>query len=269
MTRTQEAWPAAVDPARRIGWSVEAHEEIDSTNERARALLETPNGAGVAVVAELQTAGRGRHGRTWSSPAGVNLMVSVGLRPAIAAADAWMLSAAAALALREACTRVLPAGVPVPGLKWPNDLVDDSGRKLAGILVETAVAGSRLEHAVIGTGVNVNWPRSAMPAEIAERAIALCDLAGATVDRVALLDAYLGELDRRVRALEAGESPLDAYRTASWLDGRRVRVAFGMRELEGRVTGIGSGGRLLLETDDGPIRLDHGEVLRVGAAVTS
>ncbi len=262
-TNSRASWETAADPNRRIGWSVEPHDAIGSTNDRARALLATPDGCGVAAVAELQTAGRGRQGRTWTSPSGVNLMVSIGLRPALAAADAWMLSAATALALREACARALPAGSDRPGLKWPNDVVDAGGRKLAGILVETAIAGDRLAQAVIGVGVNANWPRAAMPPELAERAISLCDLAGGAVDRVALLDAYLDELDRRVAALEAGESPLDAYRAASWLDGREVRVGVGSREIDGRVAGIGGGGQLLLETAEGRMRLEQGEVLRV------
>ena len=73
-------WTAAADPRRRIGHAVEFHPEIGSTNDRARELLET-DGAGIAVVTDLQTAGRGRRGRTWVSPAGVNLMCSVALRP--------------------------------------------------------------------------------------------------------------------------------------------------------------------------------------------
>ncbi len=260
-------WQTAADPRRRIGWSVEPHETIDSTNDRARALLATPDGCAVAVVAELQTAGRGRQGRTWTSPPGVNLMVSVGLRPALAAVDAWMLGAATALALREACERVLPRGADPPWLKWPNDVVDGEGRKIAGILVETAMAGDRLAQAVIGVGVNANWPRAEMPPGIRERAVSLCDLAGGAVDRVALLGAYLDQLDEWIAAVEGGASPLDAYREASWLDGRQVRVALGSREVEGRVAGIGVGGRLVLETDEGQLRLDHGEVLRVGSAI--
>jgi BirA family transcriptional regulator, biotin operon repressor / biotin---[acetyl-CoA-carboxylase] ligase len=264
MTTMQAPWGAAADPARRIGRAIEFHESIGSTNDRARALLAEPGGEGVAVVADLQTDGRGRHGRRWSSPAGVNLMVSVGLHPAIAAVDAWMLGATVALALREACEVTLGGGSSGTALKWPNDVVDAAGRKIAGILVETAVVDDRLGSAVVGTGVNVNWSRNTMPAEIADRAVALCDLAGSRVDRVALLGAYLAALDRRLTALEAGASPLDEYRAASWLDGRPVQVALGAGMLEGRVAGIGAGGTLLLETPAGTMALEHGEVLRVG-----
>jgi BirA family biotin operon repressor/biotin-[acetyl-CoA-carboxylase] ligase len=159
---------------------------------------------------------------------------------------------------------MLPAIPSTPWLKWPNDLVDAQGRKVAGILVETTLVGDRLESVVAGTGVNVNWSRAEMPAEIADRAIALCDLAGAPVDRVTLLGAYLAALDRRVGEIEAGASPLEAYRAASWLDGRPVVVTLGARTLEGRVAGIGARGTLLVETAAGRVPLEHGEVLRVG-----
>jgi BirA family biotin operon repressor/biotin-[acetyl-CoA-carboxylase] ligase len=269
MTTTHPDWQAAADPGRRIGRAVEFHGSIGSTNDRARALLARPEGAGVAVVADLQTEGRGRHGRSWASPAGLNLMVSLGLRPDMAAADAWKLGAVVALALRDACEASLPRGALDLALKWPNDVVDANGRKLAGILVETEVVGERLGSAVVGTGVNVNWSRAAMPAEIAERAVALCDLAGEPVDRVTLLGAYLAALDARVSRLEAGDSPLDAYRAASWLDGRTVQVAVGTRTLEGRVAGIGAGGTLLLETTAGTTALEHGEVVRVAAGTAA
>ena len=84
---TDAAWSAAADPSRRIGRAVEFHAEIDSTNDRAREALDEPGvGDGLAVVADLQTAGRGRRGRTWTSPSGVNLMLSVAVRPRIEAA---------------------------------------------------------------------------------------------------------------------------------------------------------------------------------------
>ncbi len=178
-----------------------------------------------------------------------------------------MLSAAAGLALRDACEDCVPGLRGTLGLKWPNDLVAPDGRKLAGILVETAIAGDRLTEVVIGAGVNVNWPGREMPPEIAGRAVSLQDLAGAPVDRVALLAAYLDALDAGVAALEAGSSPLEAYRAASWLDGRQARVAIGEREIDGRVVGIGAEGALLLECAGDVLRLEQGEVLRVGPAL--
>ena len=121
-----------------MGHAVEFHPEIGSTNDRARQALTEPTGDGLAVVADRQLAGRGRMGRTWLSPAGVNLLVSVGLRLDLPASRAWWL-AAAPLAVRE---RRAVVGLDHPlAIRWPNDLVTADGRKVAGLLVESQIDG--------------------------------------------------------------------------------------------------------------------------------
>jgi BirA family transcriptional regulator, biotin operon repressor / biotin---[acetyl-CoA-carboxylase] ligase len=257
MTDTLD-WSAAADPRRRIGHAVEYHASIGSTNDRARDLLAEPGGEGLAVVADLQTAGRGRRGRSWISPPGVNLMVSVGLWPRLAARDAWQLAAATSLAVREACRPWAELGV-----KWPNDLVDASGDKVAGLLLETTLDGERLATAVVGIGINVNWAKSQMPPEIADRAGSLSDVAGTQVDRVALLARLLAALDAEVAALGAGHSPLERYRAASVLDGWFVVVTAGSETIDGRVAGIDDGGSLLVDTLAGRRSIAYGEVLRI------
>jgi len=163
-------WSGAGDPGRRLGRTVEFHASIGSTNDRVWELLRH-GGEGTAVVADLQTAGRGRRGRKWTSPSGVNLMVSVGIRPRVAAADAWQLGAAMALAVLEACRSPLPQSLRDQlALKWPNDVVDERGRKLAGLLLETAITDERVSEAVLGVGMNINWRRAEMPAELVDRA---------------------------------------------------------------------------------------------------
>lgn len=251
-------WNAAADPARRIGHAVEAHAEIGSTNDRARLALDEPRGEGRAILAELQVAGRGRRGRTWQSPAGLNLTISVAVRPRLRAAAAGLLGAAAALAVRTAC---LPHAELA--IKWPNDLVDADGRKVAGLLLETALVEECVAHAVIGVGINVNWRREAMPTEVAATAVSLADLARHEVDRVALLGRLLGALDEEVTALERHESPIDRYRAAAWLDGRTVVVSLGDTEVEGVVLGMNDQGSLMLETDGGRLSLTIGEVVHV------
>ena len=257
-------WSNAGDAGRRLGRTVEFHASIGSTNDRSWEHLRQGE-EGSAVVADLQTAGRGRHGRTWSSPAGVNLMVSVGIRPDLDATDAWLLGAATALAVRDACRSVLPPMMRDGlGLKWPNDVVDGSGRKLAGLLLETAITGDRISEAVLGVGVNVNWPRTEMPSEIAGRATSLMDLGGGAVDRVALLRSYLIGLAGEVAGLEAGISPLERYRAASWLNGRDARISVGERVVAGRVRGVAGDGSLELETNGGVVTIAYGEVVQVG-----
>jgi len=251
-------WSVAADPSRRLGRAVEYHPAIGSTNDRARAALAEPNGEGLAVVADLQTAGRGRQGRGWLSPSGVNLMCSVGLRPHIPAAQAGLLGLAAAVAVREACRPWATLEI-----RWPNDLVAADGSKVAGLLIETAVDGEQISLAVLGIGINVNWRRADMPAGIAETATSLRDLTGASVDRVSLLTPLLAALDDEVRRLESGRSPVERYRAASWLDGRQVQIDLGDRQLGGFVAGIADDGSLLVDGPAGRVALDYGEVIRV------
>ncbi len=254
-------WTRAADPARRVGRIVEFHAEIGSTNDRARAALGQPGGDGLAVVTDLQTAGRGRRGRTWISPPGANLLFSVGLRPATASPLAGLLGIAAALSVRDACASFVPdAGLAI---RWPNDVVDRDGGKVAGLLVETALEGGELVEAVVGIGINVNWLPSEMPAEIEGRATSLLALSGTPIDRVELLRRALDALGAEVEALERGEAPLARLRASSWLDGRRIEVDTGAEMISGRAAGIADDGSLLLDTELGRIALSVGEVARV------
>lgn len=251
-------WSAAVRARARIGHTLEVHETIGSTNDRARELLFEAGGDGGVVLAEVQTAGRGRRGRAWISPAGVNLTLSVALRPALAAAEGWQLGLATALATLDACRTATPA--PALGLKWPNDIVAGNERKVAGLLIETVMSGERLIGAVLGIGINVNWRPSDMPAEIGRRATSLSSLAGADVDRAALLDRLLDALDDELVAVEAGRSPLARYRAACVTIGREVTVESAAGTLEGTAIGLDPHGALLLQTASGRVALSTGEV---------
>ncbi len=251
-------WNAAVRPGARIGHAIETHDSIGSTNDRALTALSEPDGEGRVILAELQVAGRGRRGRTWESPPGRNLTVSVALRPRLDASQAGRLGMAAALALRTACEPHAALAI-----KWPNDLVTADGRKVAGLLLETALRDEHLAHVVIGMGLNVNWRRTQMMPEIAASATSLLELTGHEVDRVDLLRCLLIALDDEVTALERDQSPLDRFRQASWLDGRAVAVSLGGERLEGRVLGVNEMGSLVLETDAGRRVLASGEVVRV------
>lgn len=260
-------WTGAADVARRVGRRIEHHASIGSTNDRAREVLREPGGDGLAVVADLQTAGRGRRGRSWLSPSGANLMVSVPLRTRLDPRAGALLGIATALAVRDACATVAPeAGLAI---RWPNDVVAADGAKLAGLLLETALEDGWLVEAVIGIGINTNWRRAEMPAEIAARATSLTDLVGTSVDRVALLGTLLDALDREIAALEAGDTPLPRLRAVSWLDGRRIELDLGGTMVEGRVAGIGDDGSLLLDGADGRTAYTVGEVVRVLDAATA
>jgi BirA family biotin operon repressor/biotin-[acetyl-CoA-carboxylase] ligase len=227
-------------PAREpLNIEVRWFDSLDSTN---RYLLdEARRGApeGLVVVADHQTEGRGRRGRSWVAPPGASLLVSVLLRPALAPERTQLVSMACGVALAEAIERV--AGF-VPALKWPNDLVVGD-RKLAGILAETDG-----DAVVVGAGVNVEWRE--FPPELAETATA-CNLeSGRSVDRRALLSAFLKELDHRYADLD--QLPGEYRRRLATL-GRRVRVERPDGDVVGRAVGVGDSGELLVEPDSGDV----------------
>lgn len=254
-------WSAAVRARARIGHTLEVHDSIGSTNDRARELLLEVGGDGGVVLAEVQTAGRGRRGRSWLSPSGLNLTLSVALRPALASADAWQLGLATALATLEACRGAAPASGL--GLKWPNDVVAADERKVAGLLLGTVMSGEQLTGAVLGMGINVNWRPSDMPAEIARQATSLSSLAGAEVDRVALLDRLLDSLDEELVGVEAGRSPLARYRAACVTLGRDVTVDTASGVVQGIAVDLDANGSLVIETDTGRVALSAGDVATV------
>lgn len=210
--------------------------EIDSTNryliDEARAGAET----GLVVVADHQTAGRGRLGRTWIAPPGASLLVSLLLRPTVTPDRRHVLVMAAGLAMAEAVEA--ETGV-VAGLKWPNDLLV-GGRKLAGILAEAA--GDAL---VVGIGVNIEWHE--VPADLAAIATA-CNLEGGRpTTRSAVLHAFLARYAERLDDLDGTRS---AYQARLVTLGRRVRVEQPNGVLTGVAIGVDPDGRLRLRTDD-------------------
>jgi BirA family biotin operon repressor/biotin-[acetyl-CoA-carboxylase] ligase len=257
-------WAAAERPGRRVGNRIEFHPEIGSTNDRARSALVDPELDGIAVVADRQLAGRGRMGRTWLSPAGENLLVSVGLRLDLPAERAWWLAAAAALAMRSAAEDAVGPGTTL-AVRWPNDLVTGDGLKVAGLLAETEIEGARVAWAVIGMGLNVNWRRADMPSDIAATATSLADLAGRTIDRVELLSALLGALDEEIGQVEAGSSPRVRFQSASWLTGREIEVETPAGRLSGVAGAITDTGGLVLDGPTIQTTVTVGEVIRVHA----
>jgi BirA family biotin operon repressor/biotin-[acetyl-CoA-carboxylase] ligase len=227
--------------------------ETGSTN---RDLLdEAAAGAaeGLVLVADHQTAGRGRLDRGWVAPPGASLLASVLLRPVLPTDDLFLVTLACALAAIDAADEV--AGIR-PGLKWPNDLVvvDDFSvtRKLAGILAESRVVDGRVEALVVGMGLNVNWPTD-LPADLASTAVALNHLTGSEVDLEMLVVAWLRRFDVHLSAVTGtGRAAfLDRIRTESATVGRAVRVDLAERSFAGVATGITDRGHLLVDPGNG------------------
>jgi len=227
----------------RVGRDVHYAATLESTNDTARELALAGTADGTVVVAEQQTRGRGRLGRSWESPPYRNLYLSVVLRPAIPAQQAPQLALVAGLATAEAVREWAPAAA----LKWPNDVVID-GRKVAGILTEMEAVGTDVRFVIVGIGVNVNTVAEDFPPELRDRAVGLCTAAGRAVDRAAVAVALLARLEARSDDFVAGGfAPLrPAWERLSCLGGRRVCVAEGAQRVEGVVAGL---------TDDGALRL--------------
>lgn len=229
--------------------------EADSTNNvvKRMALAGAPGGS--VCIAETQTAGKGRLGRAWCSPAGRGLWVSVLLRPQLPPERAPLLTLCAALAMAQAVRET--AGLDVK-IKWPNDLVYQ-GRKLCGILLEIGADPDAIEYVVVGTGLNVL--DGAYPPELAERAAAVAEFTAPPLRRTILVH-YLAALEALVDRLEREgfEGIAAAYQAGSCTLGSRVSVS-GSVALTGVAEAIDDGGALLVRTEDGTLhRVLSGDV---------
>jgi BirA family biotin operon repressor/biotin-[acetyl-CoA-carboxylase] ligase len=246
----------------------ERFERIGSTNDAVRAWL----AAGVAevclAVADEQTAGRGRAGRTWTAPPGAALLLSVGFRPTwLEPGHAWRLAAVTSLAMVDAVEDIAGLRDRAIRLKWPNDLVVEEDapehpgtgfgggpiRKLGGVLGESDGLGTGDPRVVVGIGVNAGWDRADFPTEIAPAMTSLGEASGGRpIDREALMDGFLLRLEPRVEALRAGRFPVDDWFARQVTTGRLVRLAEHGREPEEvRALGLDPATGALLVADPG------------------
>jgi BirA family biotin operon repressor/biotin-[acetyl-CoA-carboxylase] ligase len=229
-----------------------------STNEYARLVARNGAPDGTVVVAEEQTAGRGRQGRSWSAPRGRALTLSAVYRGAAEgfAGALELLPLAVALAVCDACEAVAEVRCEI---KWPNDVWIER-RKVAGVLIEARPAEG---WAVIGIGLNVDTAEEELGEELRETATSLRIAAGRPADREAELDALLAALARRLDPDGEGgrERVLSAFRARDALAGARITWRVGDREGSGEARGIDERGGLVVFGDDGEhVVLDAGEV---------
>jgi BirA family transcriptional regulator, biotin operon repressor / biotin---[acetyl-CoA-carboxylase] ligase len=229
-----------------IGGRIECLETVDSTNSRARQLGLAGAPDGTVVVAEEQTAGRGRLGRSWVSPRGRNLYLSILLRTGLAADLLSQLSLTAGLAACETLGEWCAAT-----LKWPNDVLV-GGRKAVGILAELEVRDGQ-RFVVLGIGVNVNMRRSDLPDDLLDKATSLAIESGAEVDRARVAGRLLGCLEERYEQLHrSGFAEIAAEWTRlSGFVGRQIRVAEPGGVVAGEVIGLAPDGALCLKREDG------------------
>jgi BirA family biotin operon repressor/biotin-[acetyl-CoA-carboxylase] ligase len=227
-------------------------DEVDSTN---RLLAETPDAPeGTSIVAEIQTAGRGRLGRQWESPWGSGVWMSVLVRPGGVPRPEWAaLPLIAALSVRDALVEA--CGLTC-GLKWPNDLVvgGDEVRKLAGILVE--VVGP--DAVVIGMGTNMSLLTDELPTASATSVL----LEGGTPDREAFIVCLLAALESRLARWRSDGLQIEDYRAACVTVGRLVRVQLpDGSEITGVAEGVADDGRLMVRHDGNTVIIAAGDVI--------
>jgi BirA family biotin operon repressor/biotin-[acetyl-CoA-carboxylase] ligase len=203
-------------------------DSVDSTNDEMRRRAADGARSGSVIVAEHQSAGRGRRGSAWHSPRGAGLYLSVLLRPDATAADATRWTLAAAVAACAACRSLTAATVEI---EWPNDLVH-AGRKLGGVLTEMRSQGGRATELVLGVGINVLQRPGEFPDELGSVPTSLGIAVGHPVDRCELAARYLEELGGVAARLGQGDWESVAGRWESWAPGgrgRRVRVTLPAR----------------------------------------
>jgi BirA family biotin operon repressor/biotin-[acetyl-CoA-carboxylase] ligase len=229
----------------------------DSTNDRAKILGTQGAAEGTMVVTETQTAGRGRLGRTWSSPPGQGIYVSVLLRPALPPTELPQITLSTAVAVVRALTRAVNV---TPGIKWPNDLILN-GKKLGGILTEMETESDQIRYLVVGMGLNIN--NSEFPLELGGRATSLFKEEGRRFSRLAILKAWLEEFEILYQQFLARGFPeiLGEWQQHSVTLGKYVAVRQGPRQVEGLAREVAPDGALVLETARGEVvRVTSGEI---------
>jgi BirA family biotin operon repressor/biotin-[acetyl-CoA-carboxylase] ligase len=273
------ASPSAVTAT---GWlaRIERFDVVGSTNDIVAGWLRDGTPEVCVAIADEQSAGRGRSGRAWAAPPGAALLLSVGFRPAwLEPAQAWRLGAIVSLAMALAAESTAGLAPGTVRLKWPNDLVirdaaaGAAPRKVAGVLGETHGLGTDDPQAVIGIGINVDWPRAAFPAAFAADMTSLSDAAGnRPLGREALAAAFFERLQPLVEDLRGGAFAAEAWRARQLTSGLPVRIEWpgGGVETLSAVDVDPETGALLVRPfgDTGPARpVLVGEIrhLRVGA----
>ena len=227
----------------RIGSPLHYFEAVDSTNAAAMRLAQEGAAEGTLVVAESQTAGRGRLQRVWQSPAESNLYFSIVLRPAIAPAEAASLTFVGGVAALAALSFYCSNGVEI---KWPNDILMNN-RKVCGILTEMKTDGRNVE-AVMGVGINVNIRKGDFALELREMATSLAEETGKDISREDVLFSFCTQLQHWYSVfLQEGFAPIKkAWLSGTAMVGKDVQVKFRDEIKEGLVLGIDDDGALLL-----------------------
>lgn len=240
-----------------IGSNIIVLDETDSTNNYAKKLTAGEAPSGTVIVADRQTAGKGRMGRSFVSPSGKGLYMSVIVHPEFSIQTAPLITSAAAVATAEAIESLCKTDVRI---KWVNDLYIN-GKKIVGILTEASVDMEMrtLDIAVIGIGINVRSIGDSFDEELSARATSIQDETGVVLDRNELCAAVINHLDAHLARIESREF-LREYRRRELLTGNMITAQIGSETLTGKAVGIDRNANLMVETENGIVRsLSSGE----------
>jgi BirA family biotin operon repressor/biotin-[acetyl-CoA-carboxylase] ligase len=247
-----------------IGWRIHYFDEIGSTQQVAAEMAEAGAAEGTVVIAESQSAGRGRLGRSWHSPPGLNLYSTTILRPPLSPAEIPQLSLVAGIAAAEALAPVAPGLI---GLKWPNDIWLKE-RKAGGIIAEAiSDRNQRISCVLLGIGLNLNLPISDLPKELRSTATSVRIATGTRCDRIEVARALFNRLNSRYREIQdRGFAALRSdYEKYFALYGKHVTVNEQGRCTDGIAKGIDNRGALILENESGETKIVAGDVTLEGA----
>src|SRR3954447_8966113 len=244
---------------------IERFGRVDSTQRIVREWLEAGEPEVAVAIADEQTAGRGRQGRTWSARPRAALLMSIGFRPTtLPLRHGWRLAATVSLTMLDAAEAAAGLADNALRLKWPNDIVaaypDGRLEKVAGVLGETAAEADRVGWSVVGIGINVDWAAADFPPDLKTSMTSLREMAGRPVEREQLLDEFLARLEPRYEALRQGNFDAATWSTKQVTTGQQVEVDVGGRVIVARARGVDpESGALLVE---GHPAIDSGEVVR-------
>lgn len=235
-----------------IGQRVVSFSETDSTNVQARRLAEDGALEGTVVIADRQNAGRGRLGRHWESPFGVNIYCSVILRPEIPVQQAPQLTFLSAVAVAETLNKTCSLSAEV---KWPNDILIN-GAKISGLLNEMSAETEQIHFVILGIGINLNMAADQFPDELNYPATSALIETGKAVDRQKFLQTFLQSLDSYYSEfLEKGFAPIRRrWESLSGIMSLQVEIDQGREKLQGTVVGLDPEGALRLQLEDGQIK---------------
>ncbi len=241
-----------------IGRVAHSYRTVKSTNDIATQLAEHGAKEGTIVTAEMQTKGRGRLGRTWHSPEGMGIYLSIILRPKFLPEDAPGISLMTALALADTFSHYCPNEI---GIKWPNDLFIH-GKKAAGILTELSAERGTINYLVVGVGMNINHASQDFPAELRATATSLRRFLKRKVDRLAVLRLFLLNFEKEYAryAKERLKPSQKRLRRYSTLLKKRITLDSGKQRIEGTCVDIDQNGSLILQVNSERMIISSGEI---------